>query len=233
MGADVALVIPAAGEGRRMGHSTRKPFLEIGGGPILHLTLERFREVEGISCTVLAINPADFERRDEILAETRKLGVTHVVKGGGTRTESVSNALGSLPEGVKVVLIHDAVRPFVARAVIDGVMEAARRTGAAIAAVRVKDTIKRVSDGMIAGTVPREGLYLAQTPQGFRREVIEAAYRERGEETFTDDASLVEKMGGTVEIVESTALNFKITTGADLELARAVFEAHNAGLLHF
>lgn len=221
----IALIIPAAGIGSRMKCDIRKPFLTLCGKPILYLTLERFQLIGGISQVILAVNGGDFPRKAALLAETAPLGVTDVVKGGATRTESVANALRALRADVDVVLIHDAVRPFVAVEVVEGVIEAARRVGAAIAAAPVKDTVKRVEGGLITGTVPRDALYLAQTPQGFRREVVEEAYRRAGGGAFTDDASLVEALGGQVAIVPSTYGNFKITTPEDLALAEAVLRS--------
>ena len=220
MPGDVALILPAAGLGTRMKAAVRKPFLEIAGKPILALTLERFHGIARIGQIIIAVNGDDLARRQAMLAEWAPLGVTDVVAGGATRTESVRNALAALGGDAKIVLIHDAVRPFVHHGVISAVIDAAGKTGAAIAAVPVKDTIKRVDEGRIVGTVPRLGLYLAQTPQGFRREIIERVYRDLAGADFTDDASLVEASGGEVAIVESTYDNIKITTPEDLELAR-------------
>jgi 2-C-methyl-D-erythritol 4-phosphate cytidylyltransferase len=225
MNGRISLIVPAAGEGTRMKANVRKPFLTLAGRPILHHTLDRFRGFAGISQVILAVNGVDFANNEAFLAEMSCFGVTDVVKGGATRTESVSNALAALAPGVEIVLIHDAVRPFVSLDVIHGVIEAAAKHGAAIAAAPVKDTVKRVSGGLITGTVPRDSLYLAQTPQGFRREVIVAAYRRAAPAEFTDDAAVVEAAGGQVAVVPSTYDNFKITTPDDLALAKAVFAA--------
>lgn len=233
MQAKCALVIPAAGTGSRMKSASRKPFMLLGGRPILHHTLERFAGIESIGQVVVALNPADFEHRDEIISAVAPLGVTDLVEGGATRSESVANALGVIRDEIEIVLIHDAVRPFVAQSVIEGVIEAAARCGAAMAAVGVKDTVKSVEGGMVRATLPREQLYLAQTPQGFRRELIARLYCSADGKSFTDDARLVEADGGAVEVVESSNLNFKITTPEDLELASAVLEAASAGRLHF
>ncbi len=233
MAPSTALIIPAAGDGRRMKSPTRKPFITLDETPILNLTLERFLGIDGLAQTILAVHPEDFAQKDELLFTLAPLGVTDVVAGGATRTETVSAALAALADGIEIVLIHDAVRPFISRRVIEGVRDAAAKSGAAIAAVPVSDTVKEVEAAAVRGTLSRRGLYLAQTPQGFGREVIEKAYRGAGEGAFTDDASLVERMGVPVEIVESGRLNFKITTPGDLELARAVLLAHRQGRLHF
>ncbi|MHC4712120.1 MAG: 2-C-methyl-D-erythritol 4-phosphate cytidylyltransferase [Planctomycetota bacterium] len=233
MAPTTALIIPAAGDGRRMKSPTRKPFMTLEETPILNLTLERFLGIDGLAQTILAVHPDDFAQRDELLFSLAPLGVTDVVAGGATRTETVSAALAVLAPDTEIVLIHDAVRPFIPRRVIEGVRDAAAKSGAAVAAVPVSDTVKQVEAAAVRATLSRKGLYLVQTPQGFRREVIEQAYGQAGESAFTDDAGLVERIGGRVDIVVSTRLNFKITTPEDLELARAVLLAHRRGRLHF
>lgn len=215
----VSLIIPAAGEGRRMKSGVPKPFLMVDGVPLIHHTLGCFRGVEAVAQVIIALAPSETGRKRELL--DAGLGVTDIVAGGDTRTESVSNALSAVRDDCGIVLIHDSVRPFVAKEVILGVIEAAGVYGAAIAAAPVKDTIKRVEKGAVVGTVSREGLYLAQTPQGFRLNSIREAYAGRGEGVFTDDASLIEAAGGRVEVVVSTHDNFKVTTPEDLVLAEA------------
>jgi 2-C-methyl-D-erythritol 4-phosphate cytidylyltransferase len=225
MAADVALVIAAAGESARMKSAVRKPFLDLGGRPIIAVTLEKFAPVSRICQVIVTLNRADFAQKDSLLKGPLPLSITDVVAGGATRTGSVANALAVLSPAVRIVLIHDAVRPFVSASVIESVIAAAERFGAAIAAAPVRDTIKRVESGLVTGTIPREGLYLAQTPQGFRREIIEKAYRARGDKDFTDDALLVEVSGGKVAIVDGGCANFKITTPEDLAVARAIIAA--------
>ncbi len=228
----IALIVPAAGAGTRMKSCIRKPFLAIEEEPILNLTLERFAGVADLDQIIVVLNPSDYDKRDDFAESLRLRGVTDLVQGGSTRTQSVANALCALRTGISTVLIHDAVRPFVQRRVILGVIEAAQRAGAAIAAVPVKDTLKRVAGSLIAETAPREGLYIAQTPQGFSRELLERVYAGRSTD-YTDDAALVEQAGESVEIVESSYLNFKITSPEDLELAEALMRAVRAGRVHF
>jgi len=222
MSGGVALIIPAAGEGARMKSAVRKPFLDLGGRPVLHVVLERCTAAAAMRQVIVAVGPQDYRRHEALLAQLSRFGVTDVVEGGRTRTQTVSNALAALGDEVEVVLIHDAVRPFVRPEVVRGVIDLAARHGAAIAAVPVKDTIKSVKEGVITSTVQRCGLYLAQTPQGFRREVITGVYRGLGGDDYTDDAALVEAAGLEVRIVESTYDNFKITTPEDLLFARAL-----------
>jgi len=224
MSADVALILAAAGAGTRMKDPVRKPFLDLCGRPLLFVTLERFAPFGRICQVIVTVNAEDYRCKDALLLERVSPQITDVVVGGATRTESVANALAVLDDRAEIVLVHDAVRPFVKPEVISAVIEAAARHGAAIAAAPVKDTIKRVENGLIAATLPRDALYLAQTPQGFERSVIERAYRARGAGDFTDDALLVEKSGLPVAVVESTHDNFKITTPEDLALARAILQ---------
>ncbi len=218
----VGLIIAAAGSGTRMQSATRKPFLDLNGQTILHRTLERFVGTGGIVQVILTVNAEDYARKDELLMEKLPLMLTDIVPGGKTRTESIANALAVLDGEVEIVLVHDAVRPFVRSEVIRGVRDAAVEYGAAIAAAPVKDTIKRASGAVVTETVRREGLYVAQTPQGFRREVILKAYQKRGAAEYTDDAEVVEKTGAKVVIVESGHDNFKITTPEDLVMALAI-----------
>lgn len=227
---DTALIVTAAGSSTRMRGGVRKPFLDLGGKTILRVTVERFAPVGRICQVIVTLNRDDLGRKDELLRLDVAPAITDVVAGGATRTDSVANALAALDERAQIVLIHDAVRPFVKREVIEGVIAAAEAAGAAIAACPVKDTLKRSEGGLIRETVPREELFCAQTPQGFRREVIEKAYRMRAGRDFTDDALLVEAMGGRVAVVESGYDNFKITTQEDLEMARAIFLSRDKGV---
>lgn len=221
---DLGLVIPAAGTGRRMGSRVHKPFLDLGGEPILLRTLRAFARFPGMVARVLVLHPDDIawvaRRWGDRL---RALGVTATVRGGERRQDSVENGLAALPRAVKVVLVHDAVRPFVPREVIRRVADAARRTGAALAALPVVDTVKEVEDGRVARTLPRERIWLAQTPQGFLRTRLEEAFgRARGRSiTATDECVLMEHLGVPVAVVEGHPGNLKITTPSDLREARA------------
>jgi 2-C-methyl-D-erythritol 4-phosphate cytidylyltransferase len=224
----VAVIVAAAGRGERMGGPVRKPFLELDGRPILQHTLARFVGVPGLGRLVLAVHAEDAGRVDDEWGEELRVRLpsVRVVAGGDTRTETIWNALGAVDEEPgQVILIHDGVRPFVERSVILGVIEAARETGAAIAAVPVVATVKRVGDdSLIEQTVPRESIWLAQTPQGFRREVILEAYEAARREGLaaTDDAALVEHIGRPVRVVPDRRDNIKITTPEDLAVAEAI-----------
>lgn len=220
---DIGVVIPAAGVGARMGTRMHKPFLDLGGEPILLRTLRCFQRVPGVVARVLVLHADDIAwvvRQWGV--RLRALGVTAVVAGGERRQDSVENGLAALPPSVSVVLVHDAVRPFVPRAVVQRVAEGARRAGAAVAALPATDTVKEVEDGLVARTVPRERVWLAQTPQGFlRRRLAEAFRRARGRHiAATDECVLLERLGWTVAVVPGDPGNVKITTPHDLRAAR-------------
>lgn len=215
-----AAVIVAGGAGRRMGGAVRKQYLELRGRPILEHAVRPFLEHPAIGAVVVVLPPDDAAAPPRWLAA---LGVT-IVAGGDERTDSVWNGLCAIPPAADPVLIHDGARPFVSRAIIDRVLAGAAR-GGAVAALRVADTIKETdAAGRVVGTPDRDRLWQAQTPQGFLREVILAAYRRARAEGVraTDDAALVERTGGTVVVVDGAPENIKITRPADLNIAEAL-----------
>lgn len=214
---DVAVLIPAGGAGTRLGRRTPKQFLRVGGESILEATVRHFRRHPCVAAIVVAA-PADH------VAYARRLlgsGVT-VVAGGATRQESVRRALEAAPHGARMMLVHDAVRPFITRALVDAVLAAARTDGAAICALPVAETVKRVRDGAVDATVDREGLCAVQTPQAFRAEILREAHDKarRDGVVGTDDAMLIERLGHRVRVVPGLAANVKITTPDDLRRAR-------------
>lgn len=213
-------VIVAAGFGRRFGAGTPKQFLELGGKPILLRAVRAFAEHAAIAETVVVLPSAYAVAPPEWL-------LTLPVKtaaGGAERGDSVWNGLAALDPDLDPVLVHDGARPFVTNEIITRVLEAARG-GGAIAAVPVADTLKRVqADGWIAETVERAALWQAQTPQGFPRRLLVRAYeRARAEgRPGTDEAELVERLGGRVRVVLGSPANVKITRTEDLPLAEAL-----------
>ncbi len=225
---DLGLVIPAAGVGRRMGSRVHKPFLDLGGEPILLRTLGCFARFPGMAARVLVLHEDDIPWVTRRWGDRlRALGVTAVVAGGARRQDSVENGVAALPPSVRVVLVHDAVRPFVPREVVRRVAEAARRTGASLAALPVVDTVKEVDARRVVGTIPRERVWLAQTPQGFRRDALVEAFalaRKRRIDA-TDECVLLERLGRPVEVVEGHPGNVKITTPRDLQGARRALNA--------
>jgi 2-C-methyl-D-erythritol 4-phosphate cytidylyltransferase len=224
---EVAVLVPAAGRGSRLG-GRRKQFRPLGDQPVLVQTLLAFERHPGVGHLVVAApNEEVREVSDRLQAEG--LGkLTAVVGGGDSRQASVRKALRAVPAPVEVVLVHDAVRPFLPAGRITAVVEAVRAEGAAALALPVADTLRRAADDAFGETVSRDGLYRMQTPQGFRRAWLEAAHRRAkaapdGEPAATDDVELVQRSGREVATVRGTPENFKITTPGDWDLARQLW----------
>ena len=234
----VIVIIPAAGLGTRMASApsakskkptTTKQFTELGGTPILIRTLRKFVASPEVSEIYIALRGSEiegFQARLEKDAKDTLQKKIHLEEGGEHRQHSVANALNSVAAtDSDIVLVHDAVRPFVTEEIIHDVIKAAQKFGAAIAGMPAVDTVKQVertSDGaLITSTLPRERVVLAQTPQGFRYDVLKKAFDEAAADGFvgTDEASLVERSGHAVAVVMGSARNIKITTPADMELA--------------
>ncbi len=230
----VTVIFPAAGEGRRMNVRKNKVFLELMGKPILVRTLLRFSECPAVDDFIVVVGKEDVEGVEASLQKEGGLKPFRVVAGGSERQYSVKNGLDALQPDTDLVLIHDAARPLIAVKTIEEVTAEAWRTGAAITAVRAKNTIKIVrSDGVVESTPDRAKLWEVQTPQAFRRDIIEAAYRRAEEDNFlgTDDASLVERMGIPVHVVEGKYRNLKITTPEDLWVAETFLERDVMGIM--
>ena len=224
--ADFAVIVPAAGAGKRFGGDVKKPFAQLDGRPIFIRTIELFVNREDVCQTILTVAPDDYDVvREKFAANLMFMGIK-LVRGGAERFESVRLALGEVDDTAKFIAVHDAVRPCVLDSWIDAVFAEARKTGAAILAAPLTGTIKRVAASKtIDKTVSREGLYEAQTPQVFGRDILTAAYAKLDvKKQPTDDAQVVEESGHPVSIVESDRRNLKITTGPDLALAGAILK---------
>jgi len=236
----VVVIIPAAGLGTRMAPMSvgakdkkktppSKQFTELGGTPILIHTLRKFASVDAVSEIWIALREAEiagFRARLESQAKDLLKKKVELVVGGEHRQQSVENALNAVAAAADdIVLVHDAVRPFVTREIIREVIDAAEKYGAAIAGLPAVDTVKQVErtagGALIKATLPRAGIVMAQTPQGFRYGVIKKAFDEASADGFlgTDEASLVERSGHDVAVVMGSPRNIKITTPADMELA--------------
>ncbi len=219
---DVAVVIPAGGVGARLGARTPKQFLPLAGTSILVRTIQHFVGRRDVAAIVVAAPAAHVSRARHAIARLQARMPMTVVAGGASRQESVRLGLAAVA-AAEIVLVHDAVRPFITSALVDRVIAAAREAGAAICALPVKETVKRVRDGLVATTVDRTDLWSVQTPQAFRAALIREAHDKarRDGVTGTDCAMLVERLGATVRVVEGLEVNVKITTPADLSRARA------------
>lgn len=224
------VIIPAGGIGSRLGHQQPKQFLPLAGLPVLVRTCMAFLNLEEIRCVVVAA-PADYYQATIDLLhrhlpqqQTERLLFT---LGGATRQDSVAAGLAILPAEVSLVLVHDAARPLIDRDTIIRCLRGAAQYGAVIAAVPVKDTLKRAADsGLIAQTVDRTSLWQAQTPQGAQRALLEHAFAAALQQQFigTDEASLLEAAGIPVRIVAGAARNLKITHSEDLQVASALLQ---------
>ena len=226
------VILPAAGQGERMGLH-KKQFLKLEGTPILIHTLRKFVACADIAEIFVAARPEDISEIQHILSNENAAKKVTVVAGGNRRQDSVENCLRSLPPDTDLVAVHDAVRPFVSPALISEVVQEAARTGASILGIPPVDTIKQVERTRILGTIPRERIVLAQTPQVFRYDILIQAFDKAREDGFqaTDEAALVEHLGQEVSVVRGSDHNIKITNPSDLELARFYLgqERHMSG----
>ena len=226
MNSKVCTLIPAAGKGRRMAHSLKKPYLKLAKKPILAHTIQRFEQNAAVDAIFVIVDKTDFsECRKTVLQPYAFTKVQELVAGGETRQSSVYNGLCALSADVDFVIVHDGVRPFVTDETVSDCLTAADEYGAAVAAVPVKDTIKLANENcFIAETPKRERLWAVQTPQVFRKSLLEAAHQTARERqlTGTDDAALVEQLGFPVKLVKGTYANLKITTPVDLRVAEVL-----------
>jgi 2-C-methyl-D-erythritol 4-phosphate cytidylyltransferase len=218
------VVIPAAGKGKRMNAGKNKLLLELNGTPIIVHTLKVFESDPRCKGIFLAIDPGDRETFKELLKKYDIKNVKKLVDGGPERQHSVYNALKEVSH--EIVLVHDGARPFIQLDVIEGLVVKTQQTGAAIAAVPVKDTIKKVLEEEVEETIDRSSLWMVQTPQAFRVSLLKKAHQQAVEDDFvgTDDASLVERTDVQVSVVESDYDNIKLTTPEDLYFAEAIIK---------
>jgi 2-C-methyl-D-erythritol 4-phosphate cytidylyltransferase len=214
-------VIVAAGRGTRMGTKESKQYLPINGKPILVYTLEAFEKAAEVSTVVLVVSKEDIVHCQSYIEKYGLTKISAIVAGGTSRQDSVYEGLQQLD--TEWVIVHDGVRPFVTTKSISHCWRAAEQYGAAVIAVPVKDTIKVADDaGMVLTTPDRSSLWAIQTPQAFRRSELVIAYEKAAADQYegTDDASLMERSGRPVRIVEGDYGNIKITTPDDLQWAQ-------------
>lgn len=225
----VAAVVPAAGRGERLGSGTSKALLPLGGRPMLAHSVATLAAGR-VDLVVVAAPPGQAEEVAALLAGAHDGADLLVVEGGATRTASVRSCLAVLPASVEIVLVHDAARPLVPAALVDAVVAAVEGGAEAVVPAQpVVDTVKQVdADGTVVATVDRAALRSVQTPQGFRRSVLDSAYGELADAVTTDDAGLVELTGGRVVVVPGAEEAFKVTRPLDLVLAEAVLARRDA-----
>ncbi len=225
--ATFAVILPAAGQSTRFGANKRKkPFVELKGRAVWLRAAELFLNRTDVVQMLIVIAPEDVEWFKDRFRPNLAFMDIEIVKGGAQRADSVFNALTNVRDEVDFVAVHDAARPLLASEWIDTVFDAAQQSGAAIPAVRVDGTLKKVDlQDEIVETVSREGLWAAQTPQVFRRQLLLDAYAQRDELNPTDEAQLVEQLGSKITVVEGWPMNFKITTDEDFSMAKVVLAA--------
>jgi len=224
----VAAIIVAAGKGVRMKGSLRKQYLPLAGLPILAHTITVLGKCQVIGQIYLVIPQDDFDFcRERILNRIKIAANVNLVAGGARRQDSVYRALQQLDRGCRIVVIHDGVRPFVPQDQITACIDGAQKFGSCILGIPAYDTLKQVDpSGNIVNTTARDAIWLAQTPQAFRYDLIKKAHDQAHLAGYqgTDDASLVEWLGAPVKIIRGSRSNIKITTREDLEIARALIE---------
>jgi 2-C-methyl-D-erythritol 4-phosphate cytidylyltransferase len=229
----ITAILPAAGLGTRMGAETPKQFLELGGEPLVIFTLRRLAACAAITDFILATRADELSFLEDRVSKARLGRPARVVHGGETRQQSVANALKQVAAETEIVMVHDAVRPFVTLEQLDRLIAEARERGAVILGIPAIDTVKEVKRASlpedvarITGTIPRERIVLAQTPQAFRCGILREAFAraEADGVTASDEASLVERLGQDVYVVLGSERNLKITRPADMDLARFYLE---------
>ena len=229
----ITAILPAAGLGTRMGVDTPKQFLELGGEPLVIFTLRRLAACAAITDFILATRADELSFLEDRVSKARIGRPARVVHGGETRQQSVANALAQVAPETEIVMVHDAVRPFVTVEQLERLIVEARERGAVILGIPAIDTVKEVKRerlpedvARITGTIPRERIVLAQTPQAFRYGLLREAFAraEADGVTASDEAALVERMGQDVYVVVGSERNLKITRPADMDLARFYLE---------
>lgn len=221
---NIGVIVASAGQSKRLGHN--KVLMELGGKPVLLFSLEKFLKLDSLSELVIVVRPQDEEDVRDILS---KAGISYpiikIIHGGRERQDSVYKGLKALTSS-DVVMVHDGARPFISYGLIVRLMEEIEAHPAVIPALPVKETIKVVKDGYVESTLKRELLWSVQTPQVFRYRILLEAYEKAYQDKFygTDDASLVERLGYKVRVIEGEYTNLKITTREDLLLAYRYLE---------
>ena len=226
----VGAIIAAAGSGRRMKSNRPKQLLALNGTPIIVHTIRKFDACSAIDYIIVT---APRESLDEVSQLVKSAGFRKsvaVVEGGERRQDSVSMGMNHLQPGTEIIAVHDGVRPFVPVEDIENAVREAERSGAAILAVPIVDTVKQAEKDLVQSTLTREHLVLAQTPQVFRMNILKDAFERAAKDEYygSDESSLVERLGHPIAIVRGSERNIKITHPGDLTLARAFLEEETA-----
>lgn len=220
-------IITAAGKGKRMGSKIRKPYIELAGKPVLAHTILPFENSKIITSIIIVTAPGDEELCLKNIV--KKFGfkkVIKVVRGGKERQDSVMSGILAIDDECDIVIVHDGVRPFVTKIMIEKAVKTAHKIGAAIVAAPVKDTIKQAAASFVKKTLNRDELWAVQTPQAFRFDILKNAHEQAKKQGFTgtDDSILVERLGHKVAVITGLYDNIKITTPEDLVLGKAILK---------
>jgi 2-C-methyl-D-erythritol 4-phosphate cytidylyltransferase len=235
----IAAIVPAAGLGTRMGADQPKQFLELDGVPLIIFTLRRLASCPAITDFIISTRAEEVVSLQDKVAKASLGRPARVIHGGDTRQQSVANALAQVDPATEIVLVHDAVRPFVTREQIERLIAEARSRGAAILGLPAIDTIKEVKRSslpedvaLISATIPRERIVMAQTPQAFSYALLRDAFRKARQDdvTASDEAALVERFGHDVFVVQGSERNIKITRPSDMSLARFYLEQERSAV---
>lgn len=225
IGTRTVAIVPAAGYGKRLGLKIKKPFLSLGGKPLISYALSALESSRFIDGIIIAVDRSSVGRLKGLVRRCGFKKMIGIVIGGRTRYESVKNCLDRIDPSFDIVLIHDGARPFLDGTLIEGSIGLAKKYGGCIVAVQESDTVKFADkESFVKRTLDRERLYRAQTPQAFRYDLIKRAYGLKREGRFTDDASLVERLGERVKILKGSYRNIKITTKEDLKIGEALLQ---------
>jgi 2-C-methyl-D-erythritol 4-phosphate cytidylyltransferase len=225
----IAAILPAAGLGTRMGADVPKQFLELDGLPLVVFTLRRIAACAAVTDFFISTRADDIVSLQNTIAKAAIGRPARVVHGGDTRQQSVANALAQIDPSTEIVLVHDAVRPFVTAEQVNRVIAEARARGAAILGIPAIDTVKEVKRtslpedmALITSTIPRERIVLAQTPQAFQYALLRDAFKKAQQDGIvgSDESSIVERAGHDVFVVLGSQRNLKITRPGDMELAQ-------------
>ena len=219
----VGAIIPAAGRGTRIGAAMPKQFLQLQGRPLIHHTLKIFASCEAIDYVVLVMPQIDVDESGDDWLNGYEI-VHKVVVGGQHRQDSVYNGFHALEEAPEIVVVHDGVRPFTTSKMIADTIEAATHYGAAITAIPVSDTVKKVAGGFVEQTISRDGLWRVQTPQAFQYDSLQKAFKKAMADSYygTDEGALVEYLGAPVKIVSCSEMKKKSTRKEDLILGEII-----------
>ncbi|MDP2913329.1 MAG: 2-C-methyl-D-erythritol 4-phosphate cytidylyltransferase [Candidatus Omnitrophota bacterium] len=216
-------IVPSAGAGKRLRCKIKKPFVLLGGRPLISYTLKALEGCDALDAIIIASEKSCVKKFMRLVKKLQLKKVIDVVTGGKTRFESVRNCLCKVDPSFGLVLIHDGARPFVEKTLINKSIAFAKKFGGCIVAVPEIDTVKLIGKGQfITKTLDRQKIFRAQTPQVFRRDIINKAYAIKGKRNITDDASLAEILGSKIKVLKGSYRNIKITTKEDLKFAEAL-----------